>query len=107
MEKIEDGLYETVKGSVDWEVMADLLSIDEDGNEIYSDDYVRINNLFVHPEFRGHGVARNLMEKSIAKIEADYPGMKIKIVAEPKEADVDCSRLATFYASLGLEVVAF
>lgn len=107
MEKIEDGLVKTEKGSVDWEVMADLLNIDEDGNEIYSDNFVRINNLFVSPEFRGAGVARELMTTAIAKIEADYPGMAIKIVAEPKEAMVNFDRLAAFYDSLGLEVVAY
>lgn len=107
MEKIEDGLIETEKGSVDWQVMSDLLSIDEDGTEHYSDDFVRINNLFVSPEYRGNGVARELMTKAMAKIEADYPGMEIKIVAEPKEAMVDFDRLAAFYGSLGLEVVAY
>jgi len=106
MEKIENGLYETEKGAVDWEVLSDLVSIDEDGNEVYSDEYVRINNLFVSPEYRGMGVARELMTKAIAKIEVDYPRMTIKIVAEPKEECVDLERLASFYESLGLEVVA-
>jgi GNAT superfamily N-acetyltransferase len=100
-------LIEAEAGSVDWDVYSDLETIDEEGNEIYSPEYVKIDNLFVKPEFRGNGVARSLMAQAIAKIEADFPGMTIKIVPEPKSTGTDLSRLAAFYESLGLEVVAF
>ena len=100
------GIIESDSGNVDWEVMADLETIDEDGNEVYSAEFVRINNLFVKPELRGHGYARQLMLAAIDLIHTEHPGMIIKIVPEPKDSTTDLGRLASFYDSLGLEVVA-
>jgi GNAT superfamily N-acetyltransferase len=105
--KDQDGLIEMEAGSVDWEVTSDMIGVDEDGNELFSDDFVRINNLFVKHEFRGRGFARKLMEAADELIRKQYPGMKIKIVAEPKEESVEFDRLADFYASFGFEVVAY
>ena len=103
----KSGIVETEHGSCDWEVMSDLITITEDGDEVYGDEYVRINNLIVKPEFRGQGFAKSLLSASIALIEKSYPRMTIKTVAEPKEESVDLDRLSNFYASMGLEVVCF
>ncbi len=105
--KEQNGVIEMESGSVDWEVMSDMIGIDEDGNELFSDDFVRINNLFVKPEFREKGFARKLMGAADDLIRKQYPGMKIKIVAEPKEKSVDFDRLVSFYESFGYEVVAY
>lgn len=103
----KSGLIDIEAGSVDWEVMNDMTGIDEDGNEVYSDDFVRINNVFVKPEFRGKGFARALLEKAIALIEKSYPDMEVKIVCCPKEDSVDFDRLYAFYDSLKVnEVIA-
>ena len=100
------GLYEIEQGSVDWDVYTDQY-IDEDGNECDGEEYVKIDNLFVKPEFRGQGFARALMLQAIEMIGTQYPGMEIKIVPEPKDETTDFNRLAAFYESLGLEVVAY
>ena len=100
------GLIETDFGSVDWEVTSDMVDIDEYGNEIYSEDYVKINNLFVSKEHRRKGYARSLMLAAIEVITNQHKGMEIKIVPEPKDDETDFSRLAAFYESLGLTVVA-
>ena len=97
--KEQNGVIEMEAGSVDWEVMSDMIGIDEDGNEFWSDDFVRINNLFIKPEFRGQGFARKLVEAADELIRKQHPDMKIKIVAGPKEESVDFDRLASFYAS--------
>ena len=101
----KSGMIEIDAGSVDWEVMADILSIDEDGEEHYGPEYVRINNLFVTPTMRGKGFAKALMDAADALIRKEYAGMKIKIVAEPKEESVSLDRLSAFYASYGYEVI--
>jgi ribosomal protein S18 acetylase RimI-like enzyme len=106
MENITGGLYEIEQGSVDWDTYTDQY-IDEDGNECDGEEYVKIDNLFVKSEFRGQGFARKLMEQAIEMIEKQYPCMTIKIVPEPKDDTTDLSRLAGFYDSLGLEVVAY
>lgn len=102
----DSGIIESGASYVDWEVMSDLEAIDEEGNEIYTEDYVRINNLFVDPSDRGRGLGRALMTAAIEVIGKQYPKMTIKIVPEPKDKSVDFDRLASFYARLGLEVVA-
>lgn len=104
--ELNSGIIESGENFVDWEVMADTIGINEDGEEEYSDDYIRINNLFVTPADRGKGIARALMVAAIEVIKAQYRGYEIKIVPEPKDVSVDFDRLAAFYASLGLEVVA-
>jgi ribosomal protein S18 acetylase RimI-like enzyme len=106
MKEITGGLYNIEQGSVDWDVYSDP-EIDEEGNEIDGEEYVKIDNLFVKPEFRGQGFARLLMTQAIQMIEKQYPGMTIKIVPEPKDKTTDFSRLSAFYESLGLEVFAF
>jgi len=100
-------MIQTEAGSVDWDVYSDIEDIDEDGNEIYGPDYVKIDNLFVNSEVRGQGVARSLMTQAIAQINVDFPGLTIKVVPEPKDTGTDFARLAAFYDSLGLEVVAY
>ena len=99
-----DGIIEITEGYIDWSEESDLVSIDEDGVEVY-EDYIRINNLFVKDEFRGQGFARKLMDSAIEIIKKQS-SLTIKIVPEPKEDGVDFYRLAEFYSEFDVEVVA-
>ena len=94
-----------VENYVDWDVYQEM-AIDEDGAEVVDYEYVRIDNLYVHPSMRGQGIARKLMDEAIIEIKAKYPGLRIKIVAEPGEDCVEQDRLIEFYASYPVEVVA-
>ena len=98
-EMTKAGLIDVKEGCIDWEVMSDMIDIDDDGNEVYSDEYVRINNLFIKSEFRGQGFAKSLLEKAVQAIEKECPDMEIKIVCCPKEDCVDFDRLFAFYDS--------
>ena len=89
---ITGGLIETEQGHIWWDFESD-----EGG-------YVELYNLFVKPEFRGHGYARALITSAMILIKQQYAGMKIKITPDPREPGIDASRLASFYASMGLIV---
>jgi len=94
-----------IENYVDWDVYEEM-TFDEDGAEVVDYQYVRIDNLYVNPSMRGQGIAKKLMDEAIAEIQAKYPGLPIKIVAEPGEDSVDQSRLIAFYAKYPVEVVA-
>ena len=98
-----EGMIETEKGCIDWEEMADSY-INEDGEEVEGDTYVRINNLTVKEEFQNNGVARSLLEKAVKLIREGFDG-QIKIVACPKADYVDIERLAEFYDEYCDEVI--
>ena len=99
------GIYETKTGYADWGIEADTI-FTEEGEELEGVEYVQIYNLFVAEQYRGKGEARRILDVAIKTIKADHPGMEIKIVPEPKESVVDLERLASFYESMGLFVVA-
>ena len=101
MEKI----IETEAGYIDWDLFTDE-AYDSEGNEIEGETYVKIENLYIKPEFRGNGCARSLLTLAIASIRNSCTGLTIKIVAEPKEDSVEVEKLASFYESFGLEVVS-
>jgi GNAT superfamily N-acetyltransferase len=106
-EILKDGLYETDKGYIDWDVYSDQ-EMDEDGNEIDGEKYVKIDNLFVKPEYRGRGEAKKMMNIAIAEIKKKYPGMEIKIVPEPKDKNTDKGELIDFYSKFPeLSVVSY
>ena len=98
-------LIETEAGYVDWDTYSDSY-LDDDDNDVDGPEYVKIDNLFVSPEFCGKGCAKAMMTLAIVQIKKDFPGLTIKIVPQPKDSETDLSRLASFYKSLGLEVVA-
>lgn len=97
-------LIENEFGFIDWDIYTDE-AYDEEGNEIEGETYAKIDNLFVNPEFRGQGKAKEFIELALVEIKKAGFG-NAKIVPEPKEKDVDFERLAEFYESMGLEVVA-
>ena len=99
------GLIETESGYIDFDLYTDE-AYDAEGNEIEGAPYIKIDNLFVNPEFRGCGCAKALILLALSEIKACRPSLPIKIVAEPKEDCVDMDRLIAFYDSFGLEVVA-
>lgn len=70
-------------------------------------DYVHIYNLYIHPEFRRRGKAREILLLVINNIRnTGYRGV-IQIVANPSEKAIDKERLYRFYKSLNLEVYSY
>lgn len=64
-----------------------------------------IYSLFVKPEHRNKGSARNLLTYIINKIYSKYGNTKIYIEPNPTEKDIDKERLTNFYKSLGLTII--
>lgn len=67
-------------------------------------NYVHIYSLYVYPEFRRQGKARELLLKAIEEIRSAEFTDKIKIVAQPTEDSINIDELKYFYYSLGLDV---
>ena len=64
-----------------------------------------IFNLYVHPEYRRKGHAKQILEYVIGQIRATgYRGM-IDIEAIPREQSIDRQSLSNFYTLIGLNVL--
>lgn len=101
------GMIEIKEGCIDWDVYTDT-EIDEEGCEVDGEEYVKIDNLLVYPEYRGQGFARLLLTQAIETIQKQSPSLAIKIVPQPKDRSTTQSRLTDFYASFPeLEVVSY
>jgi predicted GNAT superfamily acetyltransferase len=89
---------------VSWSINSDLIDINEDGEEIYSPDYVLIDKVFVPKKKRGKGEARKILAAELVKIAELHPEMTIKLAAYPTEKCVDLDRLVKFYEKMGFSV---
>lgn len=89
-----------------------VFAASEDGENIGyvtcddSPGHVFLQELYVHPAWRGRGIARSLIEQALAF----YRGREVRLKAEPYEKPeypaampVDVARLRRFYQSLGFE----
>lgn len=70
----------------------------------FEEDYVHIYNLFVYPEYRRKGKAKELLQNAILNIRKTGWLEEIQIVVDPKNKEVDREKLFDFYKSLGLTV---
>ena len=67
-------------------------------------DYVHIYNLFVFPEYRKQGKAKELLQIAIEAIRKAGHTKEIQIVAQPMDSSINKEKLISFYRSIGLEV---
>lgn len=70
-------------------------------------DYVHIYNLFVYPNHRRQGKAKELLQLAIEAIRKTGYKEKIKIVAQPKDDCINIEKLIKFYESMELEVFTY
>jgi GNAT superfamily N-acetyltransferase len=64
-----------------------------------------IYGLYVEPEYRRQGHARDFLRYSIYAIRATGYAGEIKIEAAPREGSVDLPSLVCFYQAMGLTVI--
>jgi len=103
-----DGNKETVStkyGYVTYYIY-DEVEIDRSTGEEYKEKRVHIDFVYVYPEYRRQGHARELINKTLKDIENKYPKLPIYMVAEPKEDNIDMGNLVEFYEDMGFEVVS-
>lgn len=67
-------------------------------------DYYHIYNLYIKPDYRKQGHAKNILEQVISKIRKTGYNGEIAIVPTPKENSISVEKLIGFYESLGLTV---
>ncbi len=67
-------------------------------------NYVHIYNLYVYPNFRKRGKAREILQTVINNIRKIGYNGGIWIVANPKENSIELDKLVEFYKSMGLTV---
>lgn len=77
---------------------------DEEGNENLGEKYVLIGKLEVARDARRQGLGRKLLRTCMKAIRANYPGMAIKLCAEPQDDTIDINSLVAFYESEGFYV---
>lgn len=70
-------------------------------------DYVHIFNLWIHPNFRRQGKAKELLLETIKAIRNTGWNDSIKIVASPSDDSISKDNLIKFYGSMGLEVFEY
>jgi len=70
-------------------------------------DFVHIYNLYIYPEYRKQGKAREILQRCIDKIRSLGYNDEIQIVAQPQENSISYECLKQFYESLGLKVFSY
>ena len=73
----------------------------------FEDDFVHIYNLFVFPNYRGQGRAREILQTAINVIRSTGYTGAIQIVASPEAEDVNVEKLKLFYTGMGLDVYSY
>jgi GNAT superfamily N-acetyltransferase len=71
---------------------------DDEGEET-SFDYILIDLVYVRPEHRRQGVAREMMKAVVAELRKQE--LPVKLAALPKGDSIEMEDLVAFYASLG------
>ena len=90
----------TAQAFCSWDIESEV-TYDEEGTEVYGDDYALINKVYVPESERGNGLGRKLMLDAIEEIKAAHPGVSIRLWCEAQDDETDTEKLAGFYESLG------
>ena len=90
-------------GYVSWDENTDY-EYDEEGNEAPGEPYALIERTEVYPQFRRKGYGKRLVREAIKEIQAEKPGLEIKLVPhalDKESGGLDDEQLGKFYESLG------
>lgn len=98
--KISDGIYE--HGYIQYDKTSDDIYNDE-GDITGEDKYILIGKVFVDPDYRKKGFARQMMIETLKDIKSksDLP---VRLAALPLNNSIDGQDLVSFYESLGFDV---
>jgi ribosomal protein S18 acetylase RimI-like enzyme len=72
---------------------------------IEANDAAVIYNLYVEPEHRQKGHAKNLIQLVIREIRATGYNKEIQIEVRPREDSISIENLVAFYKRLGLKIL--
>ena len=71
---------------------------------IEANDTAMIFNLYVEPEYRQKGHAKNLIRLAIREIRATGYNKEIQVEARPREESINIENLVSFYKRMGLKI---
>lgn len=76
-----------------------------DETEVY-DEFFKIEHVYVSPETRGKGFAKQMIRDAVEAIRADFPETRIMLAALPTDDEpVDQEGLVALYQKCGFKVV--
>lgn len=64
-------------------------------------EYILVDGVSTPIVSRGQGQARECLKMALAEIRSSYPGITVKICAEPQDATTTQEGLVAFYSSMG------
>lgn len=70
---------------------------EETGEECEGEEYIHIHKVFVPKEFRGQGIAKDMLKELVAK-ERD---LELRLVVKPEDSDITYDGLVRLYSDCG------
>jgi predicted GNAT family N-acyltransferase len=66
--------------------------------------FILLDKLYIDPQNRGQGAARQVLVEGLQEMAEQYPGMDVRLLAEPLDRSTNQSDLVRLYESVGFEV---
>ena len=66
--------------------------------------FILLDKLYIDPQNRGQGAARKVLEEGLKDMADQYPGMEVRLLAEPLDRSTNQSDLVRLYESVGFDV---
>ena len=66
--------------------------------------FILFDKLYIDPQNRGQGAARKVLEEGLQDMTDQYPGMEVRLIAEPLDRSTNSSDLVRLYESVGFDV---
>jgi hypothetical protein len=66
--------------------------------------FILLDKLYIDPQNRGQGAARKVLKEGLQDMAAQYPGMDVRLIAEPIDRLTNQYDLVRLYESVGFDV---
>jgi len=66
--------------------------------------FILLDKLYIDPQNRGQGAARQVLKEGLQEMADQYPGMDVRLLAEPLDRSTNQSDLVRLYESVGFDV---
>jgi len=66
-----------------------------------------LDHLYIDPQNRGKGIGKQILKIKMDELSKRYPGMELKLLAEPLGDSIDTDNLVDYYESLGFTVADY
>ena len=66
--------------------------------------FILLDRLYIDPQNRGKGVAKKVLKEGLQDMADQYPGMDVRLLAQPLDGSTNTSDLVRLYESMGFDV---